>query len=290
MRNTTNAFEGLYWSLGILSNWRIQTFVTRPVVIDPEKLDSSSNSRFFWGVHYEYTKLPRVMMDVYYLGLHEDERTLTQRKYTTIGGRLFKNPAPATLDYEIESTWQFGSVTGQDHFAHFQHAELGYVFDSLWDSRLSFHYDYASGDSDPEDDEFGRFSTLFGARRFEYNPTGIYGPFFRANLHTPGLRIVLIPSNKLEIMASHRAFWLARAKDNWVGSGLQDPTGRSGNSLGQNLETRIRWRPTGFLMVEIGYAHFFKGSYLDQVPGSPRTPDSNFIYVGTEIRARIEKW
>ena len=45
MRNTTNAFDGVYWSLGTVSSWTIQTFVTRPVVIDPEKLDSSSSSR-----------------------------------------------------------------------------------------------------------------------------------------------------------------------------------------------------------------------------------------------------
>jgi hypothetical protein len=287
MRNTTNAFDGIYWSLGTPSTWRIQTFVTRPVVIDPYKLDSSRSSQYFWGVYYENKKLPRLMADVYYLGLHEDERTLTRHKYTTIGGRLYNNPAPAAIDYEIESTWQFGTNTDRHHFAHFQHAEIGYVFDSPWDCRLSFHYDYASGDADPKDDESGRFDTLFGARRFEHNPTGIFGPFFRGNLHTPGLRIVLIPSDKIELMASHRAFWLAQEKDSWVGSGLQDATGRSGKSLGHNLETRIRWRPTGFLLVEMGYTHFFKGSYLDRVPGSPRTPDSNFIYFGTEIRAKV---
>jgi hypothetical protein len=287
MRNTTNTFDGAYWSLGRPSSWRVQTFLTRPVLIEPEKLDSSDSRRYFWGIYYENTKRPGIMADVYYLGLHEDERTLTQRKYTTIGGRLYKNPTRHAFDYEIESTWQFGTNAGRDHFAHFQHGELGYVFDSKWDFRLSFHYDYASGDRDPEDDTSGRFDTLFGARRFEHNPTGIYGPFFRSNLHTPGIRIVLTPSNKLELMASHRGFWLARAKDNWVGSGLRDPTGESGSSLGQNFEARMRWRLTGFLMVEIGYAHFFKGSYLDRVPGSPHTPDSNYIYLGTEIRAQL---
>jgi hypothetical protein len=287
MRNTTNAFDGLYWSLASPSNWRFHAFVSRPVLIDPEKLDSSRSSRYFWGVYYENKRFPKLLTDVYYLGLHEDERTVTQHEYTTIGGRLYKNPTPGSVDYEIESTWQFGTNTDRNHFAHFQHAELGYVFDSLWDSRLSFHYDYASGDADPEDDTSGRFSTLFGARRFEHNPTGIYGPFFRGNLHTPGLRIVLIPLNKIELMASHRAFWLARAKDVWVGSGLQDPTGESGKSLGHNFEVRIRWRPTGFLLVEGGYAHFFKGSFLDRVPGSPRTPDSNYVYFGTEIRAGL---
>ena len=88
-------------------------------------------------------------------------------------------------------------------------------------------------------------------------------------------------------MASHRAFWLARARDAWVGSGLQDPTGSSGKSLGQNFETRIRWQTNRHLTLELGYARFFKGSYLDLVPNSPNTGNSNFFYIATEINARL---
>jgi hypothetical protein len=155
------------------------------------------------------------------------------------------------------------------------------------DSRLSFHYDYVSGDEDPGDERFERFDTLFGARRFEHNPTGIYGPFFRSNLHTPGVRFVLIPNNKLEILVSFRAFWLAQARDVWFGSGLQDTTGASGSYLGNHFETRARLKPLKFLMIEMGYAHFIKGSYLDRVPESPRTPNSDFFYIAVEIRAPL---
>jgi hypothetical protein len=105
-------------------------------------------------------------------------------------------------------------------------------------------------------------------------------------LHSSGARAVFIPSTSLEILVSHRAFWLAEAKDVWFGSGLQDPTGASGSYLGQNLETRLRWKPCQYAMVEVGYAHFFKGSYLDRVPGSPRTPDSDYFYAEIDIRAR----
>ncbi len=76
---------------------------------------------------------------------------------------------------------------------------------------------------------------------------------------------------------------LAQARDNWVGSGLQDVTGVSGRSLGSHLEARLRWRPRRWLLVEAAYGHFFKGSYLEQVPGSPRTPDSDYFTVGFEV-------
>ena len=287
MRNTTNAFDGVHWQLGTDNEWMLRAFVNRPVEIKPEELDSSHNKRWFWGGYLQLHEVPIVHVDLYYLGLHEDERTVTQRKYATIGGRAYQSPRPGRLDYEIESTWQFGTNKGLDHFAHFQHGELGYVFDSVMDSRLSFHYDYASGDEDPHDDNFGRFSTLFGARRFEFNPTGVYGPFFRGNLHSPGIRIAMIPSSSWEIMASYRLLWLAEAKDAWIGSGLQDPTGESGSHLGSHFESRIRFRPHRYILVEGGYAHFFKGTYLDRVPDSPRTPDSDFVYIGVEIRAPL---
>jgi hypothetical protein len=88
-------------------------------------------------------------------------------------------------------------------------------------------------------------------------------------------------------MVSHRSFRLARAKDAWIGSGLQDVTGASGKSLGQNLETNVKWRPKDFFLLDFGYSHFFKGSYLDRVPGSPRMGDSNYFYIATEISARL---
>jgi hypothetical protein len=287
MRNTTNAFDGLHWQLGTNDRWMLRVFATRPVSIDPEELDSSSADRHFWGAYYQKRIQSRFSFDLYYLGAHESERTVTHRRYSTVGGRFYKSPSPSELDYEIESTWQFGSTGELDHLAHFQHGELGYVFDSFMDSRLSLHYDYVSGDEDPYDDRFDRFNTLYGARRFEHNPTGIYGPFFRSNLHTPGVRFVLIPNDKLEILGSYRAFWLAQARDDWFGSGLQDPTGASGSFLGNHFEARARLRPAKFLMIELGYAHFFKGSYLDRVPESPRTPDSDFFYAAVEIRAPL---
>ncbi len=287
MRNTTNAFDGVHWWLGTNERWMFRTFVNRPVELKPEELDSSDNRRWFWGAYLQLHKLRLFDIDLYYLGLHEDERTLTQRRYTTIGGRLYQSPRPGALDYEIESTWQFGTDMGNDHFAQFQHGELGYVFDSALGSRLSFHYDYASGDEDPDDEEFGRFSTLFGARRFELNPTGVYGPFFRGNLHSPGIRVAMNPSSRWEIMASYRLMRLAEAKDAWVGSGLRDPTGESGSNLGSHLEARIRFSAHRYMQIEGGYAHFFKGSFLDRVPDSPRTPDSDFVYLELEIRAPL---
>jgi len=287
MRNTTNAFDGVAWSLGGDSNWKIQTFFTSPVIIDYEDLDSSRGNQFFWGVYYETMRLKQFQTEIYYLGLHENDRTLTQRQHSTIGLRLYKEQSPGRFDFEVESAWQFGRSGSRDHFSHLQHGELGFSFDAPWNPRLSFQFDYAEGDRNPEDDKSGRFNSCFGGRAFEYTPTGIFGPFYRSNLNTPGIRMVLNPSQQWQITTSHRAFWLARAKDVWVGSGLQDPSGRSGKTLGQSFEANVKWKPKKFFLLEFGYAHFFKGSYLDRAPGSPGTGDSDYFFIATEIQAQL---
>ena len=213
MRNTTNAFDGVLWSLTAPTNWRIQTFFTSPVIIDPEELDSSNSDRFFWGVYYENMHWKCLRTEVYYLGLWESGQTLTRRQHSTIGTRIYRNESRGSFDFEIESAWQFGTIRNQDHFSHLQHGELGYSFNAPWSPRLSVQYDYAEGDGNPEDHRSGRFDTLFGARSFEYTPTGIFGPVYRSNLNSPGIRFVFDPIRPLVITASHRVLWLARAKD-----------------------------------------------------------------------------
>ena len=84
-------------------------------------------------------------------------------------------------------------------------------------------------------------------------------------------------------MVAHRVLWLAEARDAWVGSGLWDASGESGRFLGHHLEARVRWRPKKWLALEANWAHFFKGSYLRQVPTSPNTPDSDYFTVGIMV-------
>ena len=106
--------------------------------------------------------------------------------------RLFKPEAKATFDYEIESAYQFGRSALRPGspplttFAYFQHAEVGYTFDHSWTPSIRFKYDYASGDSDPNDNKNGRFNTLFGVGNTDLTHSGIWGLFKRSNLSSPG--------------------------------------------------------------------------------------------------------
>ena len=87
-----------------------------------------------------------------------------------------------------------------------------------WSPRLAVEYDYASGDNNPKDNKDQRFDTLYGARRFDFGPTGIYGAFSRSNINTPGLPHQRFARSDVQVSLSHRIFWLASETDCWGGA------------------------------------------------------------------------
>ena len=171
MRNTTNTFDGAQGWLSVGDQVDARLFVTRPVRLYPTELDRSEGGRLFWGGALGLARWPRVRAEVYALRLDESRDTLTRRRLTTLGARVYRNPAPGALDYEVDGAWQSGSRQGLDHQASFLHLEAGFSFGSAR-ARVAALYDRASGDPDPGDGRSGRFDSLFGARRFEYAPTG----------------------------------------------------------------------------------------------------------------------
>jgi Alginate export len=170
------------------------------------------------------------------------------------------------------------------------HLDLGYMFNIPWTPRLVFHFDYASGDHKPGDSQDEGFDTLFGARRWEYGPTGIFLPFFRTNLISPGWRLVVTPTPNLILQVKHRVWYLAQNKDFFGSSGLQDITGNSGGSIGHDVELRAQYAINANLDFDFGYVHWFKGSYFDRLPASTGLPaggnkDSDYFYA--QVRVRI---
>jgi hypothetical protein len=149
-----------------------------------------------------------------------------------------------------------------------------------WSPRLSIAYDYASGDRDPGDDDQGRFDTLFGARRFEFGPTGIYGAFARSNLSSPGIGGEVRPRGDVRTTVFYRAAWLASARDAWTTSGLRDTSGESGTFIGHQIEGSVRWSILpDRANIEGGFAYLRLGQF-------PRAQGaaSNPLYIYVQVR------
>ncbi len=290
-RNTINAFDGVHWQLTKNKSWRVRAFLVEPVLRDQVQLDEQSKRSVFWGVYGESTQLLRLHLHAYYFGLNDQRNTAInmQRTFSTFGFRFFRTPHTSQIDYEIESAWQTGKRGNTDHFAHFQHFDLGYTFDLPWVPRLLIYYDYASGDRNANDSQDSAFDTLFGARRFEYMPTGNFGPFFRTNISSPGWRVIFVPEKGWEVQLKQRFWYLASSRGAFARNGLRDSTGESGNVLGHDVELRVQWMINGNLEFDVGYDHWFKGSYFDRLPANAGLPpggekDTDYFYVLTKFR------
>lgn len=305
-RNTINGFTGIEaeWRIDESERSKIRAFWTLPVDRRPRsnvqerlrdneiELDEENLDLQLWGLFGTHRFESSDVLELFYFGLNErdrGERESANRNLTTLGFRLRRDPAKGSIDYQVESALQFGRSRADtsslnrdslDHLAHFEHLEIGYTFDAVWRPRIALQYDYASGDHKPTDGKNGTFDTLFGARHFDFGPTGLYGPFSRSNVVTPGLRIRLSPSESISVMGAYRAFWLASDRDAWANTGVVDPSGESGTLIGQQIELQLRWRPLpGNLLLEAGYARLFDGGFMKDAPNSVDGGDSNYVYV-----------
>ena len=300
-RNTINSFTGADWKFTARDGWSTEAFIAAPVsrlpTDKPSLLDNDAVwneedfGTLFWLASVRSRALPGgARLEGYVLGLHEGDDVFATRNrdLVTPGFRLLREPSAAALDYQVEVALQTGTVRADDkattlreldHFAHYETVQLGYTFKAAWSPRLAAMFDYASGDSDPTDGNSGRFDTLFGARRFDYGPTGLWGAFSRANLVSPGTRLTVKPSKNVQAMVGYRAFWLAEERDGWAAAKVSDASGRSGSFIGNELEFSVGWIVLpGNVGLEVGGALLVDGEFPGQAPNGSGEGDSSYLY------------
>ncbi len=299
-RNTINGFTGVDVMWTRASRLTLRAFAMMPVIRLPLEtgalaknavaFDVENTSAFFAGGFVSAPLGAEVQVEAYVLGLHESDHPLApsaDRRLVTPGVRLLRPPANGTFDFQLEMMAQLGTsrataeaADGRDlaHRAFSAHLSAGWRFDVAASPRLALQYDFASGDDDARDGLNGRFDVLFGARRFELGPTGLWGAIARSNLHSPGVRVEVAPHPTLEAFAAYRALWLASPRDAWTTAPLVDPTGASGTFVGHHLEARVRWSPLPRnLALEVGGAWLAQGTFAKSAPGA-RGGDSVYAY------------
>ncbi|MBK8815110.1 MAG: alginate export family protein [Methylococcaceae bacterium] len=309
-RNTINSFTGARIHLTDYNSWQLNVFTAMPVLRLPtdesqlldnrQQWDEEDQNTWFSGAFFELFDIAWNINGELYL-YHLDEQdsannATRNRRYFTPGFRFYRKASPAEFDFQTETIGQFGTVRGStkesdgknlDHAAWMQHVDLGYTFDIPWTPRLALEWDYASGDKNPDDNHDQRFDTLYGARRFDFGPTGIYGAFARSNINTPGYRITANPRSDLQLGVSHRAFWLASDTDSWTTTGttaLRDKAGKTSNYIGQQLELTARYDFNSSLNFETGWTHLFKGDFAKDAPNAPTGKDIDYFYVQSLLR------
>lgn len=209
------------------------------------------------------------------------------RRLFTPSLRVLREPQPGRLDVEVELIGQVGrsspsadpTAASQAHLACYAMAAAGWtVGGDEGRLHLAAAFDFATGDRDPDDDVQQRFDTLYGARRFAYGPTGIYGAIARANLVSPEIRVQASRGRVSGLLAG-RHVALASSRDAWTTASLQDPTGASGTAVGQQLEGRVRWEvaPEN-VRLEVGAVRLWRDRFARTAPGAPEGADPFYGY------------
>ena len=297
--------------LGAMGEWRTKgkdrfvLFWTEPFTALPDdagaihhngfKFDRAAGNMTFFGTSGTVAEaFKNVSLEIYGYRLVEEDRPgrLTRdRHLSTFGTRIRRAPAKGKFDFEAEGALQRGTarattaandIKDLEVQASFGHAEAGWTAAKGWMPRISAMFDYASADGAKS--SYGRFDTLFGARRADFGPVALYGPIGRANLISPGAGFEAKPSKRFDLMAAVRGLWLADATDAFASTGVRDKTGASGRHAGTQIEARARrWLIPDRLRLEAGAAYLAKGHFLRDAPNAPKTGDTRYGYMDLAV-------
>lgn len=297
-RNTTNGYTGLRADVKTGDGTTATLIYMLPQVRLPDDSTSLRANAVAWdresfdlqlwgGLVARPKTIAGATAELGYFRLQENDRpnlATRDRDLHTVSARIIRDPKPARWDFEIEGIYQLGGTSASaspaaarlDVDAWFLHADVGYSFAGPAKLRLSVEYDRASGDA--PGGRFGRFDTLFGMRRAELAPAGLYNAIGRANISTPGLRAEVAPSTRFDAFVVYRALWLAERTDAFSTTGVRDPSGQSGSFAGHQIEARLRyWFVPSFLRGEVNAVWLAKGRFLKEAPDAPATGDTRYL-------------
>jgi hypothetical protein len=289
-RNTTNGYTGLKVDIEGKAGLKATVIYTLPQMRlpdDPEsvrdhavRLDRESFDLVLWGgILSKDRAVGSAMAELSYFHLGERDapgRPTRDRSLDTFGGRVITQPVVGKLDYEVEAFYQTGHVSASlaspapqlPVSAGFVHADLGYSFAGRWKPHLSAEFDWASGDR--AGGHYGRFDTLFGMRRADLAPAGLYNALARTNILTPGVRMEVSPGKRLDMFVAGRLMWLAAREDSFSSTGVRDASGASGRFAGRQVEGRLRyWIIPARLRFEYDGLVLDKGRFLRDAPNAP---------------------
>ena len=301
--NTRRTFEGGKVSTTLSPTLTIDGFWVHPVDVEKESLNWADKDTNFYGL-YATLGLPNVLegggtkLEVYGLALNRNNALFAPNAATaggdedryTLGARFSSAPKP--WDFDLELDYQFGEFEGLDIFAWSVAAEAGYTFAKVPTTpRLYLGFDYASGDDDPDDDDFNTFNQLFPLAHAYFGYIDVIGRQNIIDLH-PGVELTAIQNaryvKKLTFRADYHLFWRASDDDAVYnvasGGGSAPPSagilrGDSGSDetfVGSELDFLLPWQVDRHLQIYGGYSHFFTGDFIDNTGPSK---DIDFLYM-----------
>ncbi len=277
-RNTANTFKGFHASLGQESNdWQLDLLAVQPLNRQMYSWDTSVPGQKIYGaIGHLRTWSDVVTIEPFYLALVQAQIPGTPEYVVHSPGlRTYGTVGSTGLDYDFSVIYQTGRNGTKKMEAYAGTFEVGYTLASNpWKPRLSLFYGYASGDRNPNDNQDNRFQRFYGfSRSWSANDYIIF-----QNVSTPTARIEFKPHQKLRLDAAYTMYWLASSSDVFsIGNiqQVQDKTGRSGKSIGNEFNIRARYTLDAKTDITIGYSYFQSGGFVEKQLHRDHT---NFAY------------
>lgn len=193
------------------------------------------------------------------------------------------------IDFTAEGIAQFGTADsaywgtpGKDD-ANVKAFAAALTFDfvvQLGDHKLraGLGYDYASGDSDPTDNDFQTFRSPFP---FGHKYNGWADQVGWRNLHDYAVSASWTYTgigwvDAITVAAQFHSFYRDNDDDAWYspgGTAIRTGTPDESNEIGNEVDLLIKFKVNRWVDFEIGWAHFFAGRFVKQTrtgtgPGS----------------------
>ena len=301
--NTGRSFDAVKFRYNISEKSWVDVFTSRVVIPIDDTFNESNDYDQFSGIYASSQELLKgIETQAFFLARNVGDQSPnavspgvggpSERDVYTYGVRLKSLPdAFQGWDFAFEGAGQFGEVvtTGvsRDLRAYALTGSAGYTFDNVASKpRIGIGYDYASGDSDPNDGEQETFESLFGTNHSLYGVQDLIG---LRNLSSPRISFSAKPVKNLTLTADYLLFWLADTNDSFY---PESGAGRAGNGYGKNpkfgsyvgseIDLVAKYAINSWSEVHLGYAHFFAGDYIqdsvESVPANGGTTDADWVY------------
>lgn len=279
----------------------VDLLAAHPVIPVDDKFNEMNDNDFV-GAVYAGTKslIPKMESELYFVSRNVSlgsPSPTAPRDIYSVGTRLKSLPGQfGGWDFSTEVIGQFGSInsggTRVDHRAMLANFQAGHIWkDTFGTPRLGVEYSYGSGDDDPTDDKNTTFDLLFGTNHRVYGLMDLFGP---RNLHSPSLNFSIKPHKALTLRAEALAYWMVEMNDLLY---PESAAGRTANGYGRNpqydryvgseVNLVATYKPASWLDVQLGYGHFFVGSYIEQsleaVPANQGATDADWLYAQARI-------
>jgi len=253
---------------------RIDLFGASVVRILDDEFDKSGNGNRFAGAYVSTPRIiPQATAEPYLfwrrdINQRAESGVLDSLQQVTTGARL-AGRLSSSLDYNVETVLQRGSLGPDSIRAWAGHWQLRETFSGAQTPRLSAEYNFASGDADPTDGTRGTFDQLYPTAHDKY---GLADQVGWRNIHHVRAGFEITPIKSTPISVGYHAYWLAAARDAlYAASGApiaRVPEGAASTRVGQEIDVQVSRPLTPYLALSAGYAHLFAGPFLKEAtPG-----------------------